>query len=168
MPLSHAEIHFSGRPPDAHRNRGGGSESSKPRRIAAFNGWLRKRAVPFKFGRCRKCGCRVLFGYKAATGVFCSRECRGDYSGGTFCEDCLRETVAVSAGNTYTLNGFGIRLHGGSRRCPRFASTVCRLYYCLLFVPVCPVPGGGEYRVIYHGPSTYISRRVGGNPIVYY
>jgi rRNA maturation protein Nop10 len=109
------------------------------------------------FEKCQNCGRRFLFGYKDATGIFCSSVCRDYFKHPGFCEVCLRQTIHVRAGDTTTFNGVGTNFYGKSDQCPSCGSVVRRLFWCLFFVPVAPL---GKFRVKYCAPNNYISRRI--------
>ncbi|TDD80873.1 tetratricopeptide repeat protein [Actinomadura darangshiensis] len=63
-----------------------------------------------------------------------------------FCEQCTSETIAWPAPATSTLNGVGTTLFGGADPCTRCGSVVKRLYFCVLFIPIWPLPA--RFRII--------------------
>ncbi|WP_370949981.1 tetratricopeptide repeat protein [Amycolatopsis sp. cg5] len=74
-----------------------------------------------------------------------------------FCGPCTDGTIASRAPDTQTMYGIGTRLYGAADRCPRCASVVKRLYFCVFWIPLWPMR---SYRVIWVGHSRYVGREL--------
>lgn len=66
-------------------------------------------------------------------------------------------TTDESAGNTVTVNGFGIALYGSGNRCPTCRSVVGRRFITVLFIPIWST---GKFRVRRTGATRYLSRKL--------
>lgn len=62
-----------------------------------------------------------------------------------FCGQCTDETLAVSAPDSGTVNGFGTVFYGAAESCEQCGSVVQRIFFCVLWVPLWPM---GRYRII--------------------
>lgn len=109
------------------------------------------------FEKCENCDQRVVVGRKDEYGTFCSAECQDNFVHPGFCDACLQATTDVSSGGTFTLNGIGTRLYGSGDRCPVCRSTIQRLFFCVVFIPIIPI---AKYRVKYIAPSRFLSRKL--------
>jgi hypothetical protein len=102
----------------------------------------------------------ITLPYRDRSGrTYCSQECIvWSVLGPTgFCERCVNESLDQSLSDLSRINGIGKTFGGKSERCVQCLSTVRRIWFTFLFVPVLPL---ARYRVIHASPTQFWSRKL--------
>lgn len=64
-----------------------------------------------------------------------------------FCPRCTAATMDFAAPGTFKINGIGTGLYGWGNPCLECGSVVKRLFFCVFWIPIFPIPSA-RYRVI--------------------